>query len=70
MTDYTLYMLITVPESSLTNGILSFTFLDPPGEDIDWQLVFSVICLSVVAILFVTCVCFLVIYSKSGPEAA
>ena len=62
MTDYTLYMLITVPESSLTNGILSFTFLDPPSEDINWQLVFSVICLSVVALLFVTCVCLLVVY--------
>jgi len=62
MTGYTLYVLITVPETSPTNGILSFSFVDPPGEGVNWQLIFSAICLAPVVLLFVICVCCLIAY--------
>ena len=62
MTDYTLYLLITVPETSLTDGVLSFSLVAPPGEGIDWPLIVSTLCLAVVVLLFVTCICCLIAY--------
>lgn len=62
MTDYTLYLLITVPETSPTNGVLSFSLVAPPGEGTDWPLIVSALCLAVVVLLFVTCICCLIAY--------
>ena len=62
MTDYTLYLLITVPETSPTNGVLSFSLAASPGESVDWQLVVSAVCLAAVVLLFVACLCCLVAY--------